>query len=65
MAVVVAADGVGLMGVVILLERIDGGGFVGSFANILAVCVLTWSPGEEGRLLDVRTVESSSSCPPS
>ena len=26
------------------------------------VCVLTWSPGEEGRLLNVRTVESPDSC---
>ena len=33
--VVVVADGVGLTGVVILLERIGGGGVVGSFATIL------------------------------
>ena len=35
MAVVVVVDGVGLTRVVILLEHIGGGGFVGSFATIL------------------------------
>ena len=28
------------------------------------VCVLTWYPGEKGHLLNVRTIESPSSCPP-
>ncbi len=28
------------------------------------VCVLTWSPGERGRLPNVRTIQSPSSCPP-
>jgi hypothetical protein len=28
------------------------------------VCLLTWSPGEEGRLLNVRTIESPDLCPP-
>ena len=27
-------------------------------------CVLTWSPGGEGRLPNVRTIESPSTCPP-
>ena len=35
MAVVVVADGAGLTGVVIHLERVGGAGFVGSFATIL------------------------------
>ena len=29
------------------------------------VCVLTWSPEREGRLSNVRTLESSDLCPPS
>jgi hypothetical protein len=30
----------------------------------LGVCVLTWSPEREGHLSNVRTLESSDSCPP-
>jgi hypothetical protein len=34
------------------------------FDTAVAVCVLTWSPGGEGRLPNVRTIESPSTCPP-
>ena len=46
-----------LLGVKLGMEGLDLVGQVG-------VCVLTWSPGEEGGLLDVRTFKSSSSYPP-
>ncbi len=48
--VVVVADGVGLTGVVILLERTGGGGIVGSFATILLGRILL----EEGQVRAVK-----------
>jgi len=40
----------------------SGGGEVA--LRITGVCVLTWSPGERGRLPNIRTIEAPSSCPP-
>ncbi len=40
MVVVVVADGVGIMGVVILLECVGGSGVVGSFATILPEVII-------------------------
>jgi len=48
-----------------LMDKVDHDGNV--FCEVchgMYVCVLTWSPGERGRLPNVRTIKSPSSYPP-